>query len=117
MIDAPLQYTTRPGSKPGTTILSLIGPLTLTNLFGFQEAFRAMDAPVLIVDLERTSYMDSAGLGLLMNGYVSAMNNGRQLMVAAPNHRIAALLEMTTVDRVLTVAPSVEAAENSLAGL
>ncbi len=114
MFDAPLEYSTRPGQQPGTMILSLVGPLTLNNLYVFQNEFRAMTAPVLIVDLQQAPYMDSAGLALLMSGYLSAMNDGRKLILAAPNHRITALLEMTRVDQVLTVASSVEDAEGGL---
>lgn len=95
-------------------ILQLVGPLTLSTIFGFQDEFRATKPQVLIVDLSKTPYIDSAGLGLLMNYYVSAEHNGRKLLLAGLNHRIVAMLEMTKVQGVLKSFPTVEAAEASL---
>jgi anti-anti-sigma factor len=114
MPDAPLTYTYTAGKTNGTMILKLTGPLTLSTMFGFQDEFRALTPKVLILDLNETTYMDSAGLGLLMNYYVAAQDHGRKLLVANVNERIAALFEMTKVQGVLASFPSVEAAEDSL---
>ena len=73
-----------------------------------------MTPKVLIVDLSDSPYMDSAGLGLLMNYYVSAQNHGRKILLASVNERIKALLELTKVDGILQSYPTVEAAEASL---
>jgi anti-anti-sigma factor len=114
MLDDPLIHSFAPGKNDGTTILKLVGPLTLSTIFGFQNEFRANTPKVLIVDLSESPYMDSAGLGLLMNYYVSAEHNGRKLLLVGVNHRIAAMLEMTKVQGVLKSFATVEAAEASL---
>ena len=114
MNEAPFSYTTTPGKHDGTVILKLIGPLSLSTMFGFQNEFRALRPPTLILDLSETPYMDSAGLGLIMNEYVSAESNGRRFLVAAVNDRIHALLQLTRVDSILKLFPSVAAAEASL---
>jgi anti-anti-sigma factor len=114
MPDAPLTYTYTAGKSDGTMILKLTGPLTLSTMFGFQNEFRAMTPKVLIMDLSETTYMDSAGLGLLMNYYVAAQDHGRKLLLASVNERVAALFEMTKVQGVLTSFPTVEVAEASL---
>jgi anti-anti-sigma factor len=101
MRDAPLAVTARSGLHEGTTILVLQGPLTLQNSFDFQNDLSQHKPPVLILDLTESPYMDSAGLGLLMNCYVSAEKNGRKVLLAGVNHRIHALLEMTRVDLIL----------------
>ena len=95
-------------------ILQLVGPLTLSTIFGFQNELRAATPGVLILDLSETPYIDSAGLGLIMNYYVSAMDHGRKLLLAGVNERVKALLEMTKVQSVLTSFPSVAEAEASL---
>ena len=95
-------------------IVRLIGPLTLNTMFGFQTEFRAMRPPVLILDLSDSPYMDSAGLGLVTNKYVSAESNGRKFMITGVNGRIEALMELTKVIRVLTLYPTIEDAEASL---
>jgi anti-anti-sigma factor len=113
MRDAPLSHTTETGSREGTTVLKLVGPLTLFNMFGIQNELRAMNPPLLILDLSEVPYMDSAGLGLLMNVHVSAENGGRKFLLANVNERVGALLSMTKVDSVLAIFPSTEAAEAS----
>jgi anti-anti-sigma factor len=114
MRDEPLSYSFSQGQSDGTMILRLVGPLTLSTMFGFQNEFRAATPKVMIVDLSETTYMDSAGLGLIMNYYVSAMDHGRKLVLAGVNERVKALFEMTKVQAVLTSFPCVAEAEASL---
>lgn len=114
MRDQPLSYTFVPGRSEGTMILNLDGPLTLSNMFALQDELRTIKPQALVVDLSGSPYMDSAGLGLIMNYYVSAENNGRKLLLAGTSERIQALLEMTKVDGVLKSFRAVEEAEASL---
>lgn len=114
MRDAPLSYTERPGRREGTTVLELRGPLTLGNMFQLQDKFRGMASPVLIVDMTGVAYMDSAGMGLLVNGYTSAQRHGRTYLLAGVTDRVRALFELTRVDSVLKMFPSVNEAEDSL---
>jgi len=95
-------------------VLKLAGPLTISTLFGFQDEFRSAKPQVMILDLSETPYMDSAGLGVIMNYHVSALDHGRKLLLAGVNERVKALFEMTRVQGVLTSFPTVEAAEASL---
>ena len=114
MLEQPLTHSFTDGKSAGTTILKLVGPLTLSTMFGFQNEFRAKTPQVMIVDLSESPYMDSAGLGLLMNYYVSAESHGRKLLLAGANERIAAIMQMTKVDKILKNFPTVDAAEASL---
>lgn len=114
MRDEPLTHSFTAGERDGTTILKLSGPLTISTMFGFQDELRAVKAKVLIIDLSETPYMDSAGLGLIMNSHVSAQDQGRKLLLAGVNERVKALFEMTKVQAVLTSFPSVAEAEASL---
>jgi anti-anti-sigma factor len=113
MNEPGLTYSSSPGKQAGTLIVRLDGPLTLSSLFDFQEEFRALKPPVLILDLAACPYMDSAGLGLVMNKYVSAENSRRKFFLAGINTRIEALIELTKVNRVLKVFPTPEAAEDA----
>ncbi len=115
MRDAPLTATPLSGERDGTTVLRLSGPFTLENMFAFQNEFRAMRPPVLIVDMTDVPYMDSAGLGVLTNAHVSAENGGRLFCLAGLNDRVMTLLHLTRLDGVLKLFPSAEEAERSLA--
>ena len=69
--DEPLSIEKQTGKDPGTTILLLKGPLTLRNLFEFQAVIRAGDPPpVTILDLSGVPYMDSTGMGAVINHHV-----------------------------------------------
>jgi anti-sigma B factor antagonist len=111
MRDEALTYRISEGSKAGTVIVKLSGPLVLSNLFALQDEVRAMQNPLTIFDLSESDYMDSAGLGVLVNFYVSAEKNGRKMALAGANERVEALLEMTHVKTLLRVFATVNAAE------
>lgn len=57
MHDQPLQITQQPGRHADVVILSLDGPLTLQNLFVFQQEMAAHKPQVLILDLTRSTYI------------------------------------------------------------
>ena len=113
MSDKTLTYSSANGGKDGTVILKLVGPLTLSNMFAFQGQFRSMKPACLILDMSGVPYMDSAGLGLLTNYFVSAQDDNRKFLLASVNERIMSLLEMTKVDQILRMFPTVEAAEEA----
>jgi len=111
MRDEPLSYTTTPSTKDGVLIFKLSGPLTLANMFTFQNDLKSADAKVIILDLSEVPYMDSAGLGVVLNFHVSGARKGQRLLLAGTNPRVHSLFEMTKVDKVLTLAPDLPAAE------
>jgi anti-sigma B factor antagonist len=80
-------------------------------MFKLQTDLRSLTPPCLIMDLSSVPYMDSAGLGVIMNYFVSSHSHGRKFFVTGVSDRIRALLEMTTVDNVRRICDSVEAAE------
>jgi anti-anti-sigma factor len=113
MADKALTFSASNGSNDGTTILKLVGPLTLSNMFSFQGDFRAMKPPCLILDMTEVPYMDSAGLGLLTNYHVAAEADHRKFLLANVCERILSLLQMTRVDKILKIHPSVQDAERA----
>lgn len=112
MRDAPLTITAD-SRRDGVIVLSLNGPLTLQNIFAFQEEVARREPQLLIIDLTESPYMDSAGLGSLMNAYVHAKKNGRKLVLAGANMRVNALLETTKVHLILKNYATIADAETS----
>lgn len=103
------------GEAPGTGILRLTGPLTLNTLFEFQNTLRADPPPALVLDLTGVPYMDSSGMGAIINYYVSCQRHGRKLAVAGVNGRVLELFRMTRVDSLLILTPTVAEGESRLA--
>jgi anti-anti-sigma factor len=113
MRDDSLTIETSSGSRADAVVLRLRGPLTLSTLFSLQDALQAQTARLTILDLSQVPYIDSAGLGTVLMFYVSAEKNGRRLALAGVSERVLSLIRMTRVDTVLSMFPSVEAAEQS----
>jgi anti-anti-sigma factor len=111
MLDKELSYAISDGAKEGIVILAVDGPFTLSNMFRLQHELRALKPACLIMDLTAVPYMDSAGLGVIMNYFVSAETAGRKFLLAGVNERLKALFEMTKVDVVLRLCDTVDAAQ------
>jgi len=105
-----LVMTPAEGSKPDHHVYILHGPLTLGNLFTAQEALQST-ASVLILDLAGVPYVDSAGVGALVQCFVSRKKQGRRLLLIAPSDMVQKLFKLTQVDSLLEVFPTLEAAQ------
>ena len=101
------------GSRDGQRILKLSGPLTLRTLFDFQTAARAEKSSTVIVDLSQVPYMDSAGLGSVVNAHISCVNSGRHLALVGVSDRVLTLFKLTRVDQAFAMYPTLDAAEKS----
>jgi len=98
MPDPPLQIEEVPGAREGIRILRLTGPLTLSNVFGFQSKVRADKSRALILDFTAVPLADSAGIGALVGAYVSRQRDHRSLGLVGVNQRIHQALAVTRVE-------------------
>ena len=97
---------------PGMVILRLAGPLTLRNIFDLQAQMRiAKSTPLTILDLTEVPYMDSAGMGVVVNFHVHCQNHGGKLIAVGVSPRIMEVFKITRVDSVIRMAATVEEAE------
>jgi anti-anti-sigma factor len=109
-----LEYSFQPTSNPRCTVLTLQGGLTLSHIFDLQNQLRDLDADLLILDCTALEYMDSAGLGVVVNFYVSQSNQGRKVALLGISDRVWALFTSTRVDQFFPRFDSLQAAESSL---
>jgi anti-anti-sigma factor len=113
--DVPLSFEQKAGNASSTRIFTLTGPLTLRNLFELQAELRGGELPkVSILDLSGVPYMDSAGMGLIINHYVHCQNHGSKFIAVGVSPRVHELFRMTKVDSIIPQAPTVEAAEAAI---
>jgi anti-sigma B factor antagonist len=111
-IDGPLQIETQQGKTPGTFVIRLTGPLTLRNIFDLQTLFRSMETtPLTILDLTGVPYMDSAGMGVVVNCHVHCQSRGGKFVAAGVSPRILEVFKITHVDKIIAMAPTAEEAE------
>jgi anti-sigma B factor antagonist len=107
----PLTIEVLPGKSADTQIIRFEGPLTLSNLFPFQAALRKDILPKTILDMTGVPYVDSAGMGAIINFHISCQKNGRKMVLAGVNERVYTLLELTNTTKLLTLTPTVAEAE------
>lgn len=110
--DNPLTISRQQGSAPSTAIYTLTGPVTLPNLPALQAEFRSGDLPsVAIVDFRAVPYMDSAGIGAIVDYFVHCRNRGAKLLAVGVCSRVHELFRMTRVDTVIPCFPTAAEAE------
>jgi anti-sigma B factor antagonist len=93
--------------------MAVEGPLTISTLFKFQDAWRADRSPALVLDLTAVPYADSAAIGSVVNAYVSRKNGGRIMAVAASD-RVRTTMQVTKVDQLFPLTARVEDAITAL---
>lgn len=103
-----------PGSRKGEKVIKVNGPLTMTSLLDFQTAVRAEKAPIVILDLSQVSYIDSAGLGSVVNAHISCINAGRHLALVGISDRVRTLFKIARLEHVLDIFPTLDDAEKFL---
>jgi anti-anti-sigma factor len=94
-------------------VFRLTGPLVLATMFDLQNQLRDAATTTTIVDLSGVPYVDSAGLGVLVNSYVSHQRNGRRLILAGVPERVMSLLKMTRVDQIFEMHADTDAARRA----
>ena len=67
----------------------------------------------LIMNLEKTRYMDSSGLGAIVSKIAATRLHGGDIRLAAPQQTIIDLLELTHINQIVKIFSNVEEAVQS----
>jgi anti-sigma B factor antagonist len=98
--------------RNGATVVSLAGELDLYNAENVRAALLeccAAEPPVLVVDLEQVTFIDSTALGVLIEAR-SRMADRGGFRLAAPGLETRRALEISGLDRHFSVHDTVAAA-------
>ncbi|MGH9773595.1 MAG: STAS domain-containing protein [Candidatus Acidiferrales bacterium] len=115
MVDDRLRVEVRKSEGHDQVLIACTGPITSGTLFPLRDAIRETIAKTVILDLGEVPHMDSAGLGSLVQAHISYQRAGRRLILAAPNERTLALLQMTNVQALFPIFKTAREAEISIA--
>lgn len=94
-------------------ILHLDGRLDLVSAATVKSEILKMvndGHPRVVVDLQGVPFIDSSGLGALIGGLRAARTAGGDLRIANVGEQARMILQLTTLDRVLTPHADIEAA-------
>lgn len=91
----------------GTTLrVGGIADLNATNAAGFRDETRAAlntGTITLEVDLSRTTFLDSSGLGALIALHKTMVSRGGSLRIIKPTPTVLQILELTRLHRVFEI--------------
>src|SRR5580658_10247779 len=104
----------RQGANPGQRVIEMAGPLLITTMFPLREALREGGENTTILDFANVPFMDSAGLGLLVQAQVSSQRAGRLFALAGMTDRVRTVFSVTHVDGLFSFYPTAAAAEAAL---
>ena len=103
--------------KPPVTVVTASGELDAYVAGELTAAFEtAADDGCLVADLAAVSFMDSTALGLLVRVVREVDERNGEIRVVLPRSSARRIFEITTLDRVLPVSPSLEGALAELDG-
>ncbi|HUK29994.1 MAG TPA: STAS domain-containing protein [Candidatus Acidoferrum sp.] len=105
----------RHGAHSGQRVIELSGPLIITTMFPLREELRDSGENTTIIDFTNVPFMDSAGLGLLVQAQISSQRADRRFALAGMNERVRAVLDVTHVDEFFTLYATSAEAEAALA--
>lgn len=100
-------------TNSGIAIFRLTGKLNMVNAGALREEIAVQIAAghnKIAVDMSGINFMDSSGLGALINGLKSTRQVGGDLRIAAPVEQVQQVLKLTNLDRVIQTYPNVEKA-------
>jgi len=97
----------------GVAVLQLDGRLNMVTASCLRDHVGSAVASGqnrIAVDLAGIEFIDSSGLGALINGLKTARQAGGDLRIAAPNDQVKLVLQLTNMQRLLTAYDSAETA-------
>jgi anti-anti-sigma factor len=98
------------GFDSSQLVVRLNGKLSLETVHNFIQTLRPDPAARLILDLSGVSFLDSAGVGALVQIFVHRRNQGQSFALTGLTKQSTAVLQVAGLSKLLPVHASVEEA-------
>jgi anti-anti-sigma factor len=95
---------------PGLKVIVLTGGLTIETVAHFNQSLRDDPAPILLLNLSNLEWLDSAGVGSLVQLMVRREKAKTSLALAGLSSRNQAVLQVSQLLRLFSVFPTVDLA-------
>jgi anti-sigma B factor antagonist len=94
--------------EPGYVLVTVAGEVDFASAAGLRERLFTLAASgrPLVADLDRVSFIDAAGLGVLAGAARQAAAHGASLRVVCARRRVRRLFGLTRLDEAVPVAAS-----------
>jgi anti-sigma B factor antagonist len=107
MQTANLEISHQP-SNNGTLVARLAGKLSIETVSIFLQNLRAVGAKKLILDMSDVSYLDSAGVGALVQLFVHRRGKSQEFVLAALTRQGLAVIQVAGLMKLLPTFSTVE---------
>ena len=95
-------------SHNGTpSVAKLDGKLVLETVTEFLQTMRPQSSPSLILDMSNVSFLDSAGVGALVQLFVHRRSQGQKFALAALTGQARAIMQVSGLVKLLPIYASV----------
>src|SRR5260370_13094358 len=98
------------GPKGSQMVIRLNGKLSLETVNNFMQTMRPEPAAHLILDLGGVSFLDSAGVGALVQLFVHRRNHGQIFALTGLSKQSSAVIQVAGLNKLLPIHASVEEA-------
>jgi anti-sigma B factor antagonist len=98
-------------SRSGLKTVALVGSLSLETVANFNQSLREEPEQVLILNLEKLEWLDSAGVGALVQLLVRREKTGKKLALTTLSVRNNAVLQVAQVLKIFPVFQTVAEAQ------
>jgi len=100
-------------SDNGTVVAQLTGKLSLETVNRMLQELRAATADKLVLDMSGISFLDSAGVGALVQLFVHRRSKGQKFALAALTQQGTAVMQVSGLVKLLPNFPTVEQAKQA----
>jgi anti-sigma B factor antagonist len=105
-----LDLKKQPDPSRGRTVIHLDGKLSLETVHSFIQELRQETANHLILDLGGVSFLDSAGVGALVQIFVHRRNQGQTFALTGLTKQSSAVIQVAGLNKLLPIHASVDEA-------
>ena len=113
MVTLTASVTVHDSGPAPYTLVTLAGEADITGsatLHGVLDAETGKRPALLVIEMSALRYMDSAALQAIVRANLALNRAGGRLALVSPHANVARVLQMTEVDQLVPVYPTVAAA-------
>jgi anti-sigma B factor antagonist len=111
MQPAKLDIQVKENGSGTPTVAKLEGKLALETVNGFLQTMRLQGSANLVMDMSGVSFLDSAGVGALVQLFVHRRNQGQKFALAALTPQGMAVMQVAGLLKLVPVFATVAEAE------
>jgi len=103
---ANLEFEKQPESSETRLVLRLNGKLSLETVHSFVTQLRPDPTPAMVLDMSGVTFLDSAGVGALVQLFVHRKSAGRKFALVALTPQGVAVMQVSGLVKLLPIYPS-----------